>query len=183
MPPRAIRARCAAFCYCPSPLGNVTHQQILVWRAVPADTSCLIGRQISICHWAHPIRYCCAHLQIPVFRSVSMVNVGAAIRRPCGKILRIRIGFRRIRNMMLRGRARPAPTVSTAHCAININLKRSGSDGDSGIGSAVGGLLHHDLPVDALFQLCDMGDDTHQTVAACKLRQGGIGLGEGIGVQ
>ena len=86
MPRRAIRVRCSAFRHCPSPLGNVTH------------------------------------LQISVYRSVSMVNVGAAIRRPCGKILRIRIGFRRIRNMMLRGRSMIAPTDSIERCSINSNL-------------------------------------------------------------
>ena len=62
--PLTFRARCAALRYCPSPLGNVTHQQILVWRAVPADISCLIGRQITIRHWAHPIRYCCVNFSL-----------------------------------------------------------------------------------------------------------------------
>ena len=34
----------------------------------------------------------------------------------------------------------------------------------------------NDLSVDALFQFCYMGDDTHQAVAFGESRQGGIGL-------
>ena len=50
--------------------------------------------------------------QISVYLSASMGNVGAATSRPRSKMLRIRIGFRRIRNMLPPWRPMGAPTIT-----------------------------------------------------------------------
>ena len=36
-----------------------------VCRRGPTANACLSGRQVSIHHWPHPIRYCCANFSLP----------------------------------------------------------------------------------------------------------------------
>ena len=54
----------------------------------------------------------------------SIEYVGALIERPAHKCLRIRIGFRRIRNTIPRGRSMIAPTFSIVTYSTNTNLLR-----------------------------------------------------------
>ena len=50
--------------YTIGPTRFVTAIQISVWRAVPADNASLIGRQVSMRHRAHPIRYCYSNFSL-----------------------------------------------------------------------------------------------------------------------
>ena len=49
----------------------------------------------------------CRKVKLQFIAQCSVETVGAIIDRPRGRILRIRIGFRRIRNISLRGRGAP----------------------------------------------------------------------------
>ena len=81
--PLTTRARCAAYRYYPYPLGIVTAVQISVCRAVPADNASLIGRQVSIRHWAHPVRYYSANFSFDFVALLESAQPATKLPRHC----------------------------------------------------------------------------------------------------
>ena len=56
-------------------------------------------------------RFFAVDFKLGFIEQFAVDHVGAIIDRPCGRTVRFRIGFRRIRNIIRRGRSVSAPTL------------------------------------------------------------------------